>query len=294
MKHCFGCGETKPFVMFSNNSSTKDGFQSQCKDCGAARYEIAKNQNKCDMCQGPTSPRRTRCRVCTDNIKRETVTRHVTTDGYVKLTGFGWHPNAIKGHILEHRLVMSLDIDRALLPEEEVHHKNGNRIDNRLSNLELWSHSQPPGQRVTDKVEWAWEIIGLYDKENDMANSPAEDWLESVENLPAPKYSAVEVLNAITEFTEGDLDEFWYDTDQIALSVNGITEMTSVVEDFGGEGQGDARYVVFKLGEQFFRKEGYYTSYDGSTWDGDFFECFPVIREVTFYERNLNTKGGKK
>lgn len=34
--------------------------------------------------------------------------------------------------------------------------------DNRIENLELWSTSQPYGQRVEDKVKWAWEIINTY------------------------------------------------------------------------------------------------------------------------------------
>jgi hypothetical protein len=34
--------------------------------------------------------------------------------------------------------------------------------DNRPENLELWSRSQPAGQRVADKVEWARQILALY------------------------------------------------------------------------------------------------------------------------------------
>ena len=73
------------------------------------------------------------------------------------------HPNAIgKGNIDEHRWVMSEFLDRALLPHENVHHKNGNTLDNRIENLELWSRAQPSGQRVKDKVNYAIEILSLY------------------------------------------------------------------------------------------------------------------------------------
>jgi hypothetical protein len=65
-------------------------------------------------------------------------------------------------NIAMHRLVMEDHIGRPLLPEESVHHKNGQRDDNTLSNLELWSTSQPSGQRVDDKVAWAREILTLY------------------------------------------------------------------------------------------------------------------------------------
>lgn len=73
------------------------------------------------------------------------------------------HPFATKqGRILEHRLVMEEMIGRHLKKHENVHHKNGNRKDNRPENLELWSSRQPKGQRVEDKVEYALEILRLY------------------------------------------------------------------------------------------------------------------------------------
>lgn len=67
--------------------------------------------------------------------------------------------------IKQHRTVMEEYLGRPLVGIENVHHLNGDRADNRIENLELWSRSQPPGQRVADKLAWAHELIAFYEGE---------------------------------------------------------------------------------------------------------------------------------
>lgn len=58
-------------------------------------------------------------------------TRHVTAQGYIVVYAPGYPSNKA----LEHRYVMEQHLGRKLLPDEHVHHLNGNKTDNRLENL---------------------------------------------------------------------------------------------------------------------------------------------------------------
>lgn len=82
--------------------------------------------------------------------------------GYTNRQGYRVVQVGSKG-VLEHRHVMEIYLGRPLCPDETVHHINGVRDDNRIENLELWSKSQPYGQRVEDKVAWAKQILGRYE-----------------------------------------------------------------------------------------------------------------------------------
>ena len=80
-------------------------------------------------------------------------------DGYVRhsMTTPGRDGSGARRRILAHRLVMEEILGRTLYPWENIHHRNGQRSDNRPENLELWIKPQPAGQRPEDLAAWLWE-----------------------------------------------------------------------------------------------------------------------------------------
>lgn len=126
----------------------------QCEQCGVDVRRSRSQYRNHTFCS----------QKCRENNRAATSKPQITSSGYVKVYVGRSFPGAdSKGHILVHRKVMQERLGRTLLPEENVHHINGVKDDNRPENLELWSTSQPSGQRVSEKIAWAKAFLSLYE-----------------------------------------------------------------------------------------------------------------------------------
>lgn len=86
--------------------------------------------------------------------------KNITSSGYRKIRVEDGD-NKVKW-ILEHRHIMEESLGRALDKNESIHHKDGDKLNNNLNNLEIWIKPQPTGIRVSDALIWARKIIEKY------------------------------------------------------------------------------------------------------------------------------------
>ena len=79
--------------------------------------------------------------------------KKIRSDGYVSIY-FPEHPKSNKdGYIMEHILVMECSIGRHLNDDEVVHHKNHNKADNRLKNLQLMTFKEHAALHMKERYE---------------------------------------------------------------------------------------------------------------------------------------------
>lgn len=68
--------------------------------------------------------------------------RSVASNGYILVRVGTGHPLAdVRGYAYEHRLVASASLGRWLTPDEQVHHRDGNKQNNAPGNLEVLPES---------------------------------------------------------------------------------------------------------------------------------------------------------
>ena len=144
--HCYVIFETEHREQrFCSQSCWQEGRKRPitCRECGKKRM------------------RRSIGDYCGDGCRRKSALRDVVECYDI---GEAQSENGYRVHktFPVHRLVMEAKIGRPLLESEIVHHRDGDRHNNKPTNLELCVRFQPPGQRVLDKLAWARRIIDAY------------------------------------------------------------------------------------------------------------------------------------
>lgn len=102
-KRCTSCKKVKLKKYFHKDSTKKDGYYSSCKSCRGTKRPIVYGR------------------------------KYLDSAGYVRLTGESER---------EHRLIMQRIIGRKLKTDEHVHHIDGNKTNNKPSNLQIISASE--------------------------------------------------------------------------------------------------------------------------------------------------------
>lgn len=126
-------------------------IQHACLTCGKVRSILLRNGQpqsmRCHPCgaryRAESNPAGWRSREAHPRWKGGV---HITAAGYIQVVvplESPFLPMAdTRGRVYEHRLRIAEHLGRCLLPSEEVHHRNGNKQDNELSNLQLLSKSE--------------------------------------------------------------------------------------------------------------------------------------------------------
>ena len=166
LRKCSRCEEFKPRGEFLKTARYPSRIL--CKNCRAENYRQRRAYREyCSVVNsaGERCEKLVHCKeMCAVHIKRWRETGDVQADipirilsprGSGNITEKGYRRIGVNGKLVyEHKIIMEEILGRSLLSGENVHHKNGDRLDNRPENLELWFSMQPKGQRVQDLMEY--------------------------------------------------------------------------------------------------------------------------------------------
>jgi hypothetical protein len=111
----------------------------------------------CPLCGNDKDTRARHCMKCRFTVnhprKGTGVERRLNANGYISV-------QVNNKAVYEHRHIMEKKIGRKLRRDEHVHHKNGDRLDNRIENLELLSGREHNRQHMLEGHAKRISILG--------------------------------------------------------------------------------------------------------------------------------------
>lgn len=167
-KKCSCCKLLKTLNDFYKNRTRKDGRQNQCIECEKTRVKIL----VCSKCgldfhikhRNIRKRKSFQCSKCVDVIRSQRVIELnksrqkevvISTKGYIYVSS-----SDRSKYVFKHRRIMEIHLGRKLLKSEVVHHIDGNRLNNSLSNLWLTDSI------AHRKAHHSLEILSLFLYEN--------------------------------------------------------------------------------------------------------------------------------
>lgn len=105
---------------------------------------------------------------------------------------------------------------------------------------------------------------------------------------PAFQGSFEEYLEHFDDYSDLSSTSLWHELKSEGSKGTNGKWHAKVEAEYGGEGQGDQYWMVVSVSDgettRYFRRDGWYASYDGGTLDGEIHEVTPKEKVVTFYE----------
>jgi len=159
LKQCSKCKECLPIEKFTKDLQKSDGLRPSCRDCNR-RWRFLNGKIKT---KEVLSSEYKRCTKCKKALKKEFFASDSSKkDGYYsscrdcvrermgykkpntkRITAGGYKFGVKKGsRLLLHREIMEGVLGRKLKRTEVVHHKNGDRLDNRRENLQIMTQKE--------------------------------------------------------------------------------------------------------------------------------------------------------
>jgi len=137
-----------------------------CLDCGKERWVLLRNgkaqSERCHSCGARVGGSKKSAHYRGNSHWNWKGGRHVNKNGYVSVWISEDDPYSSMrdkdGQVYEHRLIVARSIGRPLSSDETVHHKNRNKQDNRIENLELLTREDHSSllqevARLTNRIE---------------------------------------------------------------------------------------------------------------------------------------------